>query len=346
MNFASDNAGPAHPAILAAMTAANAGHSPGYGAEAAMERVQAMVREIFEAPEAAVRLVATGTAANSLLLATLARPWETIFCARTAHVQEDECNAPEFFTGGAKLTLVEAPDGRMDPDALRAAIAAEEGRGVHGPKRGPVTLTETSEKGTTHGPARIAELAAIARAHGLPVHMDGARLSNALAHCGARPAGISWQAGVDALSLGATKNGCVGLEIVVLFDPAQAQEFDYRRKRAGHLFSKHRYLSAQAEAWLSDGLWLDLAARANAAAALLAQGLGARGVELLYPVEANLMFFRAPRGLHRRLHEGGAQYYLWGGDLEGGNPDDLLTGRLVCDWSADAAAVERFLALI
>ena len=345
MNFASDNAGPAHPAIMQALVAANEGHAAAYGEDALMAQVRARVRELFEAPEAAVYLVATGTAANSLLLATLARPWETIFCARTAHVQEDEANAPEFFTGGAKLTLVDAPDGRMTPAALRRAIAAEEARGIHGPGRGPVSLTETSEKGSTHGPEGLRALTAVARDFGLPVHLDGARLANALAHTGASPADLTWRAGVDAASVGGTKDGCPGVEIVILFDPARATEFEYRRKRAGHLFSKHRYLSAQALAWLEGGLWLDLAARANAAAARLAAGLRARGLELVYPVEGNLLFFRASRGLHRHLQGEGAQYYLWGGDLDG-DPDELLTARLVCDWSTDAAGVDRFLAHI
>ena len=346
MNFASDNAGPAHPAIMQAMVEANTGHAHAYGEDDIMTAVRTHVRDLFEAPEAAVYLVATGTAANSLALATLAQPWETIFCARTAHVQEDEANAPEFFTGGAKLTLVDAPDGRMTPDALRRAIAAEEGRGVHGPKRGPVTLTETSEKGSTHGAERLRALSAVAGEYDLPVHLDGARLSNALVHSGATPADLTWRAGVDVASFGGTKNGCPGVEIVILFDPARAMEFEYRRKRAGHLFSKHRYLSAQALAWLEGGLWRALATQANAGAARLAKGLRAKGIELVYPVEGNLIFFRAPRALHQHLQGEGAEYYLWDGDLETGETDESLVARLVCDWSVTDDAVDRFLALI
>lgn len=346
MNFASDNAGPAHPAIMQALIDANEGHATAYGDDALMGQVRDRVRDLFEAPEAAVYLVATGTAANSLLLATLAQPWETIFCARTAHVQEDEANAPEFFTGGAKLTLIDAPDGRMTPDALRQAITSEEGRGIHGPKRGPVTITETSEKGSTHGIQRLQALTQVARDYGLPVHLDGARLANALAHTGASPAELTWRSGVDAASVGGTKDGCPGVEIVVLFDPDRAEEFEYRRKRSGHLFSKHRYLSAQALAWLEGGLWLDLATRANAGAARLAAGLATHGIELAYPVEANLIFFRATRALHQHLHNNDAHYYLWGGDLADGQPDEMLMGRLVCDWSIEDAQIDRFLTLI
>lgn len=346
MNFASDNAGPAHPSIMQALLAANAGHMPSYGGDALMAQVRARVRDLFEAPEAAVYLVATGTAANALSLATLARPWEAIFCARTAHIEEDEANAPEFFTGGAKLALLDAPDGRIAPEDLRAKLAAWGARDIHSPKRGPLSVAETTETGTTYGPERLRALAAVARDFGLRVHLDGARLANALAFSGAAPADLTWRAGVDVASFGGTKDGCPGVEIVILFDPSRAEEFEYRRKRAGHLFSKHRYLSAQALAWLEGGLWREMACSANAAAARLAGGLRARGVDILFPVEANLVFFRAPRALHRHLMAAGADYHLWGGDIDGADPDEMLAARLACDWSAEDEATDRFLALI
>ncbi len=345
MNFASDNAGPAHPSILQAMVAANDGYAAAYGADEQMRQLRARLRDLFEAPEAAVFLVATGTAANSLSLATLAQPWETIFCARTAHIQEDEANAPEFFTGGTKLTLVDAPDGRMTPAGLEAVIGAQGQRGIHGPKRGPVSVTEITETGTAYGPRGLRAVTAVARDHGLPVHLDGARLANALARTGAAPADLTWRAGVDIASFGGTKDGCPGVEVVLLFDPARAEEFEYRRKRSGHLFSKHRYLSAQALAWLEDDLWLTLARRANAAAARLAAGLRDRNIEIVFPVEGNLVFFRCPRGLHRHLMGAGADYHLWEGDLDG-DDDTPLVARLACDWSARDEATERFLSLI
>lgn len=346
MNFASDNTGPAHPKVMAALARANEGYALPYGADALMDRVRAQVREVFEAPEAAVYLVGTGTAANALLLATLAQPWQTVFCARVAHIHEDECAAPEFFTGGAKLTLVDAPDGRMTPEALRAAIAGEETRGVHGPQRGPVSITQATEKGTVHGLDDLRALTAVARDFGLPVHMDGARFANALAALGCSPAEMTWKAGIDALSLGGTKNGLLGVEAAVIFDPAKAWEFELRRKRGAHLFSKHRFLAAQMAAYLEDGLWLDMARAANGACARLAAGLSQHpGVRLHYPPQANIVFAEWPRAAHRRLHAAGASYYLWNATLDG--PDDeRLTARLVTDWSAEAAAVDRFLDLL
>ena len=345
MFFASDNAGPVHPRVMAALAAANDGYAAGYGADDLTARAVAQIREVFEAPEAAVHLVATGTAANALILATLAAPWQTVFCAPHAHIHEDECGAPEFFSGGAKLTLVDGPEGRMAPDALAAALQAAAGRGVHGVQPGPVSITQASERGTIYSPEDIAAIAAVAHAHGQPLHMDGARFANALVTAGCSPAEMTWRAGVDALSFGGTKNGLMGVEAAVIFDPGKARAFELRRKRGGHLFSKHRYLAAQMAAYLEDGLWLDLAARANAAAAELEAGLRATGKALiLHPREANMLFVRWPRALHRRLKQAGAQYHIWEGGLDG-DPDDPLTARLVCDWSADPAATARFLAL-
>ncbi len=345
MFFASDNAGPVHPAIMDAVAAANEGFSPAYGADALMEEVREQLREIFEAPEAAVYLVATGTAANSLALATLAQPWQTVFCSPVAHIHEDECNAPEFYTGGAKLTLVPCDD-RMSADALRATIEAEETRGVHGPQRGPVSITQVTERGTVHSLDELRALTAVAKDYGLPVHMDGARFANALVRLGCSPAEMTWKAGVDALSFGGTKNGCMGVEAVIFFDPAHAWEFELRRKRGAHLFSKHRYLSAQMAAYLKDDLWLDLARRANANGARLAEGLGAAGARFLHAPQANMIFAALPRRIHRRLHEAGAAYYMWNCTLEGDDPDEMLAGRFVCDWSIGQDLIDRFVDLV
>jgi threonine aldolase len=229
-----------------------------------MGRVTARLREIFEAPEAAVHLVATGTAANALALACVAPPWGAIFCHREAHVAEDECGAPEFYTGGAKLVLVDGAHGRIDPDGLAAALGSATPRGVHNVQNAALTLTNATEAGTVYGPDEVAALADIAARHGMPVHLDGARFANAVAHLGCTPAELTWKAGVDALSFGGTKNGLIGVEAVILFDPARSWEFELRRKRGGHLLSKHRYLSAQMEACLADDLWRDLGAPARA----------------------------------------------------------------------------------
>ena len=343
MFFASDNGGPAHPKIMDALLAANEGNASGYGAEAAMAELRQTIREVFEAPEAAVYLTVSGTSANALLLATLTQPWQTIFCADCSHIHEDECNAPEFFTGGAKLTLVGTEHGRFTAEALAAKIAAEETRGVHGPQRGPVSITQTTERGTNYGLADIAAIAEVAKAHDLPLHLDGARFANALVALGCTPAEMTWKAGVDAVSFGGTKNGCIGVEACILFDPKKAWEFELRRKRAGHLMSKHRYLSAQMAAYLRDGLWLEMARAANGRAADLAAGFeGHAEARLLHPVEANILFFEAPRHLHRHLMGAGATYYTMNGEVGAGDPDEALIGRLVCDWSVTAETVARF----
>ena len=345
MFFASDNAGPAHPAIMEALATANTGYAMPYGADPIMEEVREKIREIFEAPEAAVYLVATGTAANSLALATFCQPFETVFCAPVAHIHEDECNAPEFYSGGAKLTLVgDAP--KMTPEALRSAIENEESRGVHGPQRGPVSITQVTERGTVYSVEELTALCDVAKSFGLPVHLDGARFANALVALGCSPAEMTWKAGVDVVSFGGTKNGCVGVEAVILFDPEKAWEFELRRKRGAHLFSKHRYLSAQMKAYLADDLWLETARMANANCARLAAGLGEAGVVFTHEPQANTIFCAFPRAAHQRLHDAGAAYYVWSGALEGDDPEEMLEARLVCDWSGSAAEIDRFVGLV
>ncbi len=343
MNFASDNCGPALPEVMQALASANAGFQPSYGADALMEAVRTRLREIFEAPQAAVYLVATGTAANSLALATLAQPWQTIFCTPLAHVQTDECQAPEFYTGGAKLTLVGEGD-KMTPAALQAAIARLSPGDVHVSQRGPVALTQVTEMGHLYTLDELAALTAAAADHDLPVYMDGARFANAVAALGCTPAEMTWKAGIDAVSLGGTKNGCLGVEAVIFFDPAQAWEFELRRKRGAHLFSKHRYLSAQMLAYLDDDLWLRAARAANDRAARLARGLrDVPGVRFLAEPQANMIFASLPRATHQRLHASGAVYGLSDGPLEGGDPADHLAMRLVCDWSIEEAQIDRFI---
>ena len=342
MFFASDNSGPVHPEVLTALAAANDGYAMAYGADEQMEEVTAHLRTLFEAPEAVVYLVATGTAANSLALATLAQPWQTVFCSPVAHIHEDECNAPEFFSGGTKLTLVPGAD-KMDPDALRTSIEGEETRGVHGPQRGPVSLTQVTERGSVYSLAEIEALCAVAKEFNLPVYMDGARFSNALARLNCSPADMTWKAGVDVVSFGGTKNGLMGVEAVIFFDPSHAWEFELRRKRGAHLFSKHRYLAAQMLAYLEGDLWLRSARAANGAAAKLADGLRARGVTFAHSPDANMLFPVFPRRIHQRLHDAGAAYHIWAGSLEGSDPEECLTARLVCDGSVTDASVATFL---
>ncbi|MFZ5964120.1 threonine aldolase family protein [Thalassococcus sp. BH17M4-6] len=344
MQFASDNGGPAPRAVLEALAEANTGYAPAYGTDPLSQEVEERLRALFEAPEAAVHLVATGTAANALALSTLCQPYQTVFCSPQAHIHMDECNAPEFYTGGAKLTLVPGDD-RMTAEALRAVILGEEGRGVHGPKRGPVSITQVTEYGNVYTLEALRALADVARDHGLPVHLDGARFANACVALGCTPAEMTWKAGVNVAVFGGTKNGLLGVEAVIFFDPAQAEAFAHRRKRGGHLFSKHRYLAAQMAAYLRDDLWRDLAGRANARCAELAAGLDGIA-EIRNEAQANMLFAALPRALHRRLMAEGAAYHIWEGTLEGDDPAEMLTARFVCDWALDAAELQRFVDLV
>ena len=349
MNFTSDNAAPVAPQVMAALQAANIGAAPSYGADHLMDQVRAEIRRIFEAPDAAVYLVTTGTAANALSLAISTQPWGAVFCHRRAHVEEDECGAPEFFTGGAKLVLIDGEHARMRPEALARALAATGQTGVHNVQRGMLSLTNSTENGTVYTPAQISELTALARAHHLPCHLDGARFANALVALGCTPAEMTWKAGIDVVSFGGTKNGLMGVEAVVIFDSAKAWEFELRRKRAGHLISKHRYLSAQMLAYLTDDLWLDLAQRANAAAQHLSTGIAAlEGAQLLHPTEANAVFAAIPAAAHARAEAAGARYYLWPDDQPTGTTGDdaPLAVRLVCSWSTTKDEVDAFLAAL
>ena len=346
MFFASDNAGPVHPEVLAALTRANEGYAMPYGADVGMGRVRQQIRDIFEAPDAMVHLVATGTAANSLALACICQPFETVFCSAVAHIHEDECAAPEFYTGGAKLTVVPCDVDKMSPDDLRTAISNEGTRGVHGPQRGAVSITQVAEKGSVHTIEELNALISVAKEFDLPVHLDGARFANALATLGCSAAEMSWKLGIDAVSFGGTKNGLMGVEAVVFFDPKKAWEFELRRKRGAHLFSKVRFLAAQMEAYLSDELWLNSAKRANANMQRLANGLrDIEGVFFLAEPQANMVFAMMPRAAHKRLHDGGAVYYLMQGELDGDDPNEPLLARMVCDWSISEAQIDQFIAL-
>lgn len=335
MYFASDNTGPALPEVMQAISDANQGYVLGYGNDDLSHRVTAQIRDIFEAPEAAVYLVPTGTAANSLALACLAQPYETIFCAPMAHIQEDECGAPEFYSG-AKLSLV-GDDDKIAPEVLEQEIQRCLERGFQGVKPGAVSISQVTEFGQVYSLDQIRALTEVARSHGLPVHLDGARFANAVVALGCTPAEMSWKAGIDAVSFGGTKNGCMGVEAVVLFDPQKATEFEARRKRGGHLFSKHRYLAAQMSAYLTDDLWLTTARRANANAAHLVSELTDLGVQFDYPPQANVIFSQLPKPMHARLQDAGAAYYTYEETAE------TITARLVCDWSIPRAEIDRFI---
>lgn len=347
MFFASDNAAGAAPEILEAVTAAADGFAPAYGADPITVEVEALVREIFEAPEARVFLVATGTAANALALATLCPPWATVYCHPEAHVEVDECAAPEFFTGGAKLTLLSGADAKLSAAALAEAARNAAPVGVHNVQNGAVSITQATERGAIYTAAETAEIGRIAKDHGMGLHLDGTRFANAVARGNASPADLSWKAGVDILCLGATKNGALAAEAIVVFDPAQAREIEFRRKRGGHLFSKMRFVAAQMRAYLTDGLWLRLAGHANAMADRLATGLAAAGGRALHPVGANMVFAEITRAQHARLQAAGARYYPWPGHQAAQGPADApFSIRLVCTHQTDPADVDRFLEVL
>ncbi|MFK7836139.1 MAG: low specificity L-threonine aldolase [Sulfitobacter sp.] len=341
MFLASDNAGPVHPAVMDRVMAANHAHQMPYGNDTIMDEVREGIRRVFEAPEAEVYLVATGTAANALALACYTQPWQTVFCSKVAHIQEDECNAPEFYSGGAKLTLIETDD-QMTAPALEAAIAARAIDDVHIAQPGGVSITQVTERGTVHSLEALRALTAVAKRFDLPVHLDGARFANAMVALNCTAAEMTWKSGVDVVSFGGTKNGCMGVEAVVFFDPAKAWEFELRRKRGAHLFSKHRYLSAQMAGYLHDDTFAKIANAANANAAYLVEGLRAKGAMFFHEPQANMIFTRFPRAVHQRLHDAGARYALWDGPLEG-PAEEMVGARLVCDWSITRAQLDMFL---
>ena len=340
MNFASDNRGPAHPKILKALIEANAGFQKPYGTDDYTAAATAKIRDIFEAPDAAVFLTPSGTATNALILATLANPWDEIYCAYESHIRLDECNAVEFFSGGARITHVGDSD-KLDPDALEATMTAAAEHGVHGAQNGPVSITQVTDLGSVYSLAEIKAITDVAKRHGSSVHLDGARFTNAMMSLGCSPADMTWKAGVDAVSFGGTKNGCLDVEAAIFFDPKYAHEFELRRKRGGHLFSKGRFLGAQMDAYLREDLWRELAASANASGQRLFSELRNRGATFWVEPAANLAFVDMPRHLHQKAHAAGAVYELMG-PLEG-PADELVPSRFVCDWSIGEAGVSEFL---
>ena len=347
MIFNSDNASGALPEIMAALAEGEQGYAMPYGNDPLTARAQDKVREVFEAPDAAVHFVATGTAANALALACLCPPWATIFCHQHAHVEGDECAAPEFYTGGAKLTLLDGDDAKMTAEGLRQAVSSAAPLGVHSVQAGALSLTQATEAGAAYTLDEVRELAGIARNAGLPVHMDGTRLANALVRQGVSPAEMTWKAGVDILCLGATKNGALAAEAVVLFDPERAWEFELRRKRGGHLFSKLRFLSAQIDAYLTDDLWLRTAAHSNAMTDRLAAGIAnIDGARVTNSIGANILFPEITLAQHKRLQEAGAGYYTMSPFDPDGSDDQTILIRLVSSFRTTEADVDRFLAAL
>ena len=337
MNFRSDNESPAAPEILAALQSANSGPAYAYGEDGISSRMRKRFRETFET-DLEVFPVATGTAANSLSIAQLTPAYGSVFCHQEAHLHSDECGAPEFYTGGAKVIPLSGELAKISPRTLRSAVARIEEMGVHESQPSAVSLSQATELGTVYKPDEIGEIYRIASGRGLGLHMDGARLANAVQRLGCTPAELTWKAGVDILSFGATKNGAMAAEAVVVFNSDRAAGLASRHKRAGHLFSKMRFISAQLEAYLKDDLWLQLAERANRAADALSAGIRRlAAVEVLYPVEANEVFVKMPPPLADALNKAGYEFHRWPGSRD--------HYRLVTCFATRVDEVNAFLAL-
>jgi threonine aldolase len=331
MRFFSDNAAAACPEVMAALADANR-LDTAYDGDALSRSLSARFSDLFGTDVEAL-WVATGTAANSLALAALCPPHGSIVCHRDAHIQNDECGAPEFYTHGAKLVLARGEGAKLTPASVEAALATIRDD-VHQVQPHALSITNATEYGLVYAPEETAALGALCEAKGLGFHLDGARFANAVARIGCAPAELSWKAGVDALSFGFVKNGGMSAEMLIFFDKALAAATLYRRKRAGHLLSKGRYMAAQVLAMLEGDLWLRNARAANAAAARLADAAGAE--RLVLPAEANEVFVRVTPDEAARLRAQGFDFYDWG-------PGEA---RLVTSWDSDPEAVDALAAAI
>ncbi|MBI2254061.1 MAG: low specificity L-threonine aldolase [Proteobacteria bacterium] len=337
MNFCSDNVAGIAPEILEAIGKANAGTQPSYGADEITARVEKRLCEVFEREVWAFPVV-TGTSANALALSTLTPPYGAVYCHPEAHVMVDECGAPELYTGGAKIVPIDGEGGKITAKAVALTLDNARAGDVHHVQPAAVSLTQASECGTAYTVSEVGAISEVTKKHRLKLHMDGARFANAVAHLKVRPADITWKAGVDVLSFGATKNGALAAEAVVFFDKELAASFGFRRKRAGHLISKMRFISAQLDAYLTGDLWMKLAGHANTQAQKLVGGLRqVAGVHLLYPVEANEIFIRLPLETVAGLRDAGFQFYDWPGAAPG-------TIRLVTSFATRAEDVDAFIA--
>lgn len=335
LGFTSDNIEGASPEVIDAIAAANAGQAGPYGTDRCTARVEHKLSELFER-EVSVFLVPTGTAANGLCLSVMTPPWGNVYCHPSSHINNDECGAPEFYTNGAKLVAVEGASAKIDVDRLRSVSRVKVGD-VHATQPACVSITQATEVGSVYTLEEIAAIGQVCKASRMRLHMDGSRFANALVSLGCSPAEMTWKAGIDALSFGATKNGVLAAEAIVLFDASLAAEMGYRRKRAGHLFSKMRFLSAQMEAYLADDLWLRNARQANDMARRLTGGLeGVNGIEVLGSTAANIVFCRLPAVVIEALLQAGFQFYhdRWGPNVV----------RFVTSFATTAEDVDNLLA--
>ena len=340
LNFRSDNESPAAPAVLAALQNANQGTAWAYAEDQWSMRLDDAFSDLFETRTTAIP-VSTGTVANSIALACVTPPWGSVYCHRNAHIFNDESGAPEFFGNGLRLVAVDGPDGKFSAEVMDTQIRANEGHGVHSYLPSTVSLTQSTESGTVYKAEEVNEICATAAKHAMATHMDGARFGNAIASLHCHPADVTWRAGVQLLSFGASKNGCLAAEALLVFGEADLKEKAERlRKRSGHLLSKMRYVSAQLLAYIENGLWLDMAGHANGQAARFAEAVRKHPqASLEFSVDANEVFVNwSPEGF-KRLQEAGIQFLTWPGR------DDLA--RFVfshCTSEAETGALCRTLA--
>ncbi|MDD3180929.1 MAG: low specificity L-threonine aldolase [Opitutaceae bacterium] len=337
-HFASDNTSGIAPEAWAALADANADRVPSYGNDEWTRRACDLIREVFEKPDAEIFFVFNGTAANSLAISSLCQSYHSVICHDYAHVETDECGAPEFFSNGTKILVAPGPNGKLQPDAVEHLILKR--TDIHYPKPRVLSLTQSTEWGTVYTQDEIRALTAVAKRHGLAVHMDGARFANAVAalqaRTGVRPADLTWRAGVDVLSFGGTKNGMTTTEAVVFFNPLLACEFDYRCKQAGQLASKMRYHGAQWTGMLQDGAWLRHAAHANRMTQKLAAALRQLpAVRILVEPEVNALFAELPAAAAAALHKRGWHFYSFIG---------AHGYRLMCSWDTRDEDLHLFLA--
>lgn len=343
MNLASDNVHGAHPAILAALAAVNEGPTGAYGSDQHSAAVERRLGDIF-GREVKAFLVATGSAANGLALATICPGHGAVLCHAESHIHGDECNGPAFFTGGGRTVGIAGQGGKLTPALIETALKGFY-RGSHDPTLSALSITNVSELGTVYTPAETAALAAIARGRGLKLHLDGARFANAVAATGAAPADLTWKAGVDVMSFGATKNGALLAEAVIFFDAALAADFARRRLRAGHTLSKGRFLAAQMLAYLADDLWLANARHANRMARTLARGLSRHAaIRIPDPVDANIIFAVMPEKLVAALLAAGVFFHRRPIESIAAGPGESCV-RIVTSFTTPEADIDRFLAL-
>ncbi|MEL7231517.1 MAG: beta-eliminating lyase-related protein [Pseudomonadota bacterium] len=339
VNFSSDTSAPAHLAVIEALARVNSGMEGSYGGDSATGQVRELLKSALETDDFEFWLCASGTASNALALSVMCSPTGSILCHREAHIERDERGAPEFFTGGAKLHLLDGPSAQIDETALRDALGRIDREFVHETPPDVLSLTNLTESGTAYSVEKIAHYAQLAKAAGLRVHLDGARLANALVSTGASLADMTWRAGVDVVTLGLTKTGAIGCEIIILFGDMRGRYKDLlaRAKRSGHMPPKMRFIAAQAEALLSDGLWLDLAAMANSRAREFSNIIcSAPGVSLAHSVDGNEVFAVLPPEVDTRLRDAGGVFYPW---IDGSH-------RFVCSWATPQSDLDALRAVL